>query len=201
MKRDKIRQEAAQIAAENKATLDAFRIACCSLFVIQTQSKTQLFTRKPSIGLRFRLGTSMLVITAPKFDYRTKTVLVDKQTVELIEQQETEEQGEKFFRPVKRLTLSLSETGNSVGRFYPKRLQQDASQLLEGMKLFLYSPRQMLENSFRCAVCGRVLADGLSRARGVGPECIETVSRWPLYTSCSVFNPVVPVQRELPLEL
>jgi len=201
MNKERIREDAARIAAENKHTLDAFRIACSSLFEVTAESKEQPFRRKPPIGLRFRTGTNGLVLTAPRFDYRTKAVLFDRQTVELLIEEQTQQEDQLFYKPVKRLTLSLSSSSNSISRFYPKRLEQDAAQLLAGIRLFLDSPSRVLENSLRCAVCGRVLADGLSRARGVGPECIQVLSKWPVYTSYSVFHPVVPVQRELPLEL
>lgn len=201
MNKEQSSQQAARIAAENKPTLDAFRIACSSLFEITAESKEQPFKRKPPIGLRFGVGDNALALAAPRFDYRTKTVLFDSQTVELLIEEQTEQEGKLFYKPVKRLTLSLSASSSRISRFYPKRLEQDAAQLLAGIRLFLDSPNQAIENSLRCAVCGRVLADGLSRARGVGPECIQVVSKWPVYTSCSVFHPVVPVQRELPLEL
>jgi len=194
------RELARKIADGNKSTLDAFRLACSDLFQIQVERKEQPFIRKPPIGLRFRLGPNVLAICSPRFDYGSKTVLCRSQTIELIKQEQTERKGEQFFRPVKRLGISLSDKGNHMTRWYRNTLADDALQLLTGIERFLQHPNQQMEGMSHCAVCGRVLSDGQSRARGVGPECIEMVSRWPFYTNKSVFGSQAPVQLELPLE-
>jgi hypothetical protein len=198
MNRDGAWSRARQIVAQNKPTLDAYRIACFSLFELIANSKDQPFERKPPIGLRFRIGYNSLALTAPGFDYGNKIVLCNSQTAELLVEKKKYKNGREFFKPEKRLVLYLSEANTSIRKFYLRTLEQDAELFFNGIKRFLDSPNQMLENSDRCAICRRSLEDGLSKARGVGPECIEKIDKWGLYFGNSVINSAVPLPRELP---
>ncbi|WP_437194633.1 DUF6011 domain-containing protein [Planctomicrobium sp. SH527] len=52
-----------------------------------------------------------------------------------------------------------------------------AENLVELTKFFLLFPDQVFARSKdRCCCCGRPLTDEISRARGIGPECLRVVN-------------------------
>jgi hypothetical protein len=192
------RQLAIRIMEEHRQLLDTFRTACAQLFELQEAAKQKPFLRKPGICLRFRVGPNELATCSPSFNYTRKEVQCWKQVLELIQQEQVERDGKPYFRPIKRLKVSLTEQGTVLMQWYRNRLADDVRLLMAGVEGFLRSPEQQLEGMPHCSICGRKLTDGQSKSRGVGPECIELVSRWPLYSSRSVL-PQPLVQLELPL--
>lgn len=178
-------QLATRICEGNRSLLDSFRAECAELFRLQAERKGQSFNRKPPIGIRFQVGSNAMAVCAPRFNYQSKAVLCDSQVLELITQQTVERDGDKFYRPTKRLAFRLSLQGPSLARWFRSTVADDALTLLTGLKRFMESPAAQLEGRTHCAICGRILNDGHSKSRGVGPECIEVVSRWPFYSNHS----------------
>lgn len=180
------RELAIRIADGNRELLERFRVTCSELFELQVDRKEKPFSRKPPIGLRFRLASDKLLVCSPNFHYASKQVLCGSQTVELIRQERKECAGKEMFRPVKQMIIGLTEERIRLQRWFRSSLADDSLLVLTGIERFIQSPCDLLQDMSHCAICGRALTDGLSRSRGVGPECIEVVTRWPLYSNRSV---------------
>jgi hypothetical protein len=181
-------EQAAQLLKENRQLFDAFRNVCCELFQIQVEQKQQPFKRKPAIGLRFKAEADQLVVCCPQFDSDKKQVRCGDQLLE-------------YYRPVQRLKVRLSQDVCYLQRAFKSRALQDVQQLLAAVKGFMEAPELQLQDMENCAICGRKLKDGQSRARGVGPECIEVVRTIPLFSNRSILSSEQPSQLKLPLSV
>src|SRR5262249_30665808 len=79
--------------------------------------------------------------------------------------------------PVKRLGFLLGNGEPQVRRCYPKTVTEDLARLFETVAAFVSDPIAAFRRSTdHCAICGRCLSDGNSRARGIGPCCLENTS-------------------------
>lgn len=194
-------EQAAQLLKENRQLFDAFRNVCCELFQIQVEQKQQPFKRKPAIGLRFKAEADQLVVCCPQFDSDKKQVRCGDQLLELLVQERTEKDGTEYYRPVQRLKVRLSQDVCYLQRAFKSRALQDVQQLLAAVKGFMEAPELQLQDMENCAICGRKLKDGQSRARGVGPECIEVVRTIPLFSNRSILSSERPSQLKLPLSV
>ena len=194
-------EQAAQLLKENRQLFDAFRITCCELFQLQAERKEKPFTRKPAIGLRFKAEADQLVVCCPQFDSDKKQVRCGDQLLELLVQERTTKDGTEYYRPIQRLKVRLSQDGCYLQKGYQGRTLQDTQRLLAAVTGFLEAPEQQLQDMANCAICGRKLKDGQSRARGVGPECIELVRTIPLFSNRSILGEKPAEQLQLPLSV
>lgn len=69
------------------------------------------------------------------------------------------------------------------GAIRPRRWRRDPevtaaafAALVDALERFAADPRSALAGGEHCAICGRALTDGDSIARGIGPECMDTVA-------------------------
>jgi hypothetical protein len=81
-----------------------------------------------------------------------------------------------FYQLHRRLILEVFPHGVSWRRLGSSAVA-DLGALAEVLADFLCEPSTVLRrSSIYCALCGRHLTDGQSRARGIGPECLHHVS-------------------------
>jgi hypothetical protein len=61
-----------------------------------------------------------------------------------------------------------------IGRVYYSSGRADVARVLATLRAFVEDPRALLARSHdSCCICGRLLTDGVSMARGIGPECVK----------------------------
>jgi Family of unknown function (DUF6011) len=138
-------------------------------------------TRKPSLGLRLVAADQQLLVgVSPRWNAHTHTVNLRCAVLDVI----TEVQGYLEREPPTPFyqldpALSLALQTDAVPRL--TRWSRTAPALMPPvvalLTQFRADPAAVLKHSTRfCAICGRHLTDGQSRARGVGPECLKHVS-------------------------
>ena len=88
-----------------------------------------------------------------------------------------------FYQLERQLTLLVVPGCRPIWRRFGADYVQDLKTLLPILEDFLMESAAVLRRSTTyCAICGRHLTDGQSRARGIGPECLHRVSTWFAYT-------------------
>lgn len=150
--------------------LVAFGAMARDMFVKQVKEKAP-FTRKPSIALRLHgSDPAYRLCVSPYFNHYSKQVVPHRLNLELIHEVPVGE----LFKATKRLTIELIDGQPSSRRWFRDSCIDDAQRVTEIVNAFVRDPADVLRNCLgRCAICGRKLSDGTSRARGVGPECVE----------------------------
>jgi hypothetical protein len=141
------------------------------------ESEGKTFTRRPSIGFKLPvdgLPPAHLAIT-PKWlkgNLRRKIhgrLVTSEICLELVE---TNIKAFGQDRPNREMSLRVNPTHCVCSRYYPSRWQEPLERIVTTVELFLQDPFAIFaRSSDNCCVCGRGLTDGLSRSRGVGPEC------------------------------
>jgi hypothetical protein len=98
-----------------------------------------------------------------------------KHTVELLEQKPIGQADSPVVSFRKKLSLGSVVGGLTLSGTIYKSALDDARRVVETMRDFLDDSRAVLARSCgHCCICGRGLADELSRSRGIGPECIKS---------------------------
>lgn len=150
---------------------------CVEFFLEASEGK--IYSRAPSLALR--LPHEDYVIVVKPTTTHAKGVVVDDRGV-LIEclKRCSDAVQNKF--PVKLLTVCV-ETSTRKVRWYRNGKSDDAAlALVEMAKLFVADPQSVIaRNTDNCCCCGKSLRDEVSRARGVGPECLTKMGiffRW-----------------------
>jgi hypothetical protein len=179
------RNYARTFSQSNRDSFESFRLACKELFEIRVAQLNPPFKRKPSVGIRFKIDDDHMLVCTPNFIAGRKTVEPDTVLVELITQERLTRNGETYFRPKQKMKLRLTQCCAEFRRWYRNSQVDDSISIMLGMKRFVNSPEQAFSDRDHCALCGRQLIDGQSRSRGIGPECIQVVAKWPLYSSRS----------------
>jgi hypothetical protein len=163
--------------------LEAVRMQITPLWETLAQGKT--LARKPSYSLRlFGVEARTLVGISPLYIRRTQTVVSSNHRVEVlgeIERYLSLEDPRPFYQLQRRLILEVFPHGVSW-KLLGQSAVADLEALVEILADFLGDPGTVLRRSSTyCAICGRHLTDGQSRARGIGPECLHHVSTWMAY--------------------
>ena len=164
--------------------LETVRARVAPLWEALVEGKT--FARKPSYGLRlFGADDHTLVGISPSYKRHTKTVESCCHRVEVLGEVErylAPVAPRPFYQLERRLTLVVY-LGGATWKLLRKSAVADLETLVPILEDFLIDPDSVLRRSTTyCAICGRHLTDGQSRARGVGPECLHHVSTWFAYT-------------------
>jgi hypothetical protein len=80
----------------------------------------------------------------------------------------------------RRLALRLNAGGEvNLQRFYPATFAAEAGRVADTARAFLDDAGAVLARSHdHCCICGKVVTDERSKARGIGPECIRYAPSW-----------------------
>jgi hypothetical protein len=166
-----------QILVDHAALFAAVQQQVTPLWERVTAGKT--FARKPSYCLRLLSeGAALLVGISPAYSRQTKTVHCANLLVESLGEVERyldSEDPKPLYQLYRHVQVRV-EAGK-LPRCGAKRRTavQDIQALLPTLEQFLADPGAVLRRSTRfCGICGRLLTDGQSRARGIGPECLKS---------------------------
>jgi hypothetical protein len=165
--------------ARHAPLFEAVRAQVSPLWEALVDGKT--FARKPSYGLRlFAADRHTLVGVSPLYSRRTKTVDSGHLLFEVIGEVErylSPVDPTPFYQLERRLILQVQPGALPRWRSFRRSAVEDMATLVPTLEQFLRDPPAVLRRSTtHCAVCGRSLTDGQSRARGIGPECLRHVS-------------------------
>jgi hypothetical protein len=79
--------------------------------------------------------------------------------------------------PDKRLGFALGNGEPRIDRYYPGTITDDLGRMVEAITDFVKDPLAAFRRSSgHCCICGKPLTDGMSRSRGIGPECLQKTS-------------------------
>jgi len=142
------------------------RIMCVEFFLRATDGKT--YNRRPPIALRLPCGDLTFVVK-PTTTHRSNVVTVDDRGVII----------ECIHNNKKKGVVLLIEGRARYLRSWKDqdRNISELSALVELAEQFRLDPfAVMKQNPNHCCCCGKALTDAVSRARGIGPECLGNFS-------------------------
>lgn len=144
------------------------RDKCVTFFVDASQGK--IYSRSPPLALRMPHGDYVIVVKPTTT--HSNGVMVDDRGVLIECLKRCKDAAENKF-PVKMLAVQV-ETSAKKTRWYSNGKSDEAAMaLVEMAKLFVADPQSVIaRNTNHCCCCGKPLHDAVSRARGVGPECL-----------------------------
>ncbi len=132
----------------------------------------QYHNRKPPIGLRLSAaGAAGRLAVFPGFDKNEGIVLTGVHHAELMVDRDSDG------RSMRVLKLRFTDRDVLSTLFYHKRVLSDIPIVINTILMFLDDPAGYFDlmRPDRCVLCGRVLTDPASLARGVGPECVNAL--------------------------
>ena len=141
---------------------------CVSFFLEASQGK--IYSRTPSLALR--LPHKDYVIVVKPTTTHAGGVMVDDRGV-LIEclKRCNDANGNNF--PVRMLGVRVGTSAQKTRWYLDGKSDEAAMALVEMARSFLADPQSVIaRNTDNCCCCGKALRDEVSRARGVGPECL-----------------------------
>jgi hypothetical protein len=168
-----------RLLTDHAALLEAVRGQVQPLW--QTLAAGKTFTRKPGFGLRlFAADGQTLVGIAPSYDRQTKTMDCGRLLVEVITDVErylSLTSPTPFYQLARRLRLTIQDGKPPRWTQASMTAVAEMAVLVSILEQFVTDPPTVLRRSTSyCALCGRRLTDGQSRARGFGPECVRHLS-------------------------
>ena len=171
-----IRRDATEII--NSTVAEEFRQLCERHFEYVLDGKGP-FRRRPNASLRLVCDTPVptkLVAcpcgTARHGEFVPQT---DKVYCELLQERTRVVGGKEARKFTRLLTMTVKPDGASLGTIYPSA-GEHARIALGVMTDLIADARSVFARSHdRCCCCGRGLRDELSRARGIGPECVRVL--------------------------
>lgn len=171
-----IRRDAAEVF--NAPVVEEFRRTCQRHFEGVLEGKGP-FRRRPSASLRLVCGTPIFtkMVACPCGTVRHGEFVpqTEKLYCELLQERTGMVDGTEARKFTRRLAFTVKLGGVSLGSIYPSAVE-DARTALEVMADFISDPRCVFARSHdHCCCCGKGLRDELSRARGVGPECVRVL--------------------------
>ena len=172
-----IRREANEVI--NSPVVEEFRLLCERHFEGALEGKGP-FRRRPSVSLRFVCDTPVAtkLVACPCGTVRHGEYVphADKVYCELLQEQPTIVNGVEARKFIRHLTFTVKPEGASLGTIYPSAVE-DAGNALGVMADFISDARTVFARSHNhCCCCGKRLRDELSRARGIGPECVRVLN-------------------------
>jgi hypothetical protein len=146
------------------------RDMCVAFFKAASDGKT--YTRSPSIALRLP-HEDFIIVVKPTTRHDGGIVTVDQRgiVVECLCQL-------NHRQSAKWLTILVTDTVKKTRWLRDISLSiQAATALVKMAGNFVADPRSVIEkNKNNCCCCGKGLTDQVSRARGIGPECLERIN-------------------------
>jgi hypothetical protein len=173
-----IRREANEVIIS--PVVEEFRLLCERYFEGALEGKGP-FRRRPSVSLRLVCDTPVAtkLVACPCSTVRHGEYVphADKVYCELLQEHPRMVNGEEARKFSRRLTVTVKPEGVSLGTIYPSAVE-DARIALGVMADFISDSRTVFGRSHgHCCCCGKGLRDELSRARGIGPECVRVLDR------------------------
>jgi hypothetical protein len=158
-------------------TILALRDHCIEFFLEASEGK--VYSRAPSLALR--LPHEDYVIVVKPMITRRQGVMVDDRGV-LIECLKRCNDAVQNKFPVKMLKVSVETSARKTMWYRNGKSDGAATALVEMARFFVDDPQSVISrNTDNCCCCGKSLRDEVSRARGVGPECLTKMGvffRW-----------------------
>lgn len=150
---------------------------CIEFFLEASEGK--VYSRAPSLALR--LPHEEYVIVVKPMITRRQGVMVDDRGV-LIECLKRCNDAVQNKFPVKMLKVSVETSARRTMWYRYGKSDGAATALVEMARVFVDDPQSVISrNTANCCCCGKSLRDEVSRARGVGPECLTKMGvffRW-----------------------
>lgn len=171
-----LRQQAHAYLWEHDQTADAFRDAIQPLFTSMWEKTKRPVARRPNISLRLVANGLPLakLVVLPVWSPSTKTIRPERLRMELMVERQVTAKGQPAKKWTRQVTASINDIFEA-GAIRPSVLE-DLSRVVATMKDFNRNKQTVLARSHDwCCCCGRTLTDEVSRARGIGPECIKLI--------------------------
>jgi hypothetical protein len=172
----------------NLTTLAGFRERLTPLFKQMLESARKPFTRRPNVSLRLVAPgePKAKLIALPQWLPREKAARSGVIDLELLTEEVVRTRCGPALKWGKRLEITLAPWGARRLRT-PWNVVQEQERAVGTMADFLENPGAVLaRNRDNCAICGRGLTDERSRARGIGPECIQLTDFFLYQTTRSI---------------
>jgi len=176
---DGLRAQAEDYLAEQSAAIGKFAAKAAPLFeAMWTKVEgSQSRRRRPNISLRLIMAGQPLakLVTLPywRASSHSQTILTDRLYLEMLVEEAAAdaEPGKKWTR---QCAASIEAGGILKPTLIRKAILTDLQRVVATLEDFVASPTAVLARSHDwCCCCGRTLTDEVSRARGIGPECIK----------------------------
>lgn len=153
------------------------RDKCVAFFLDASHGKT--YSRTPPLALRLPHGDYVIVVKPTAT--HSNGVMVDDRGVLIECLKRCKDAAESKF-PVRMLSVLVETTARKTRWYHNGKSDEAATAIVEMAKLFVADPQSVIaKNTNNCCVCGKALRDEVSRARGVGPECLTKMGvffRW-----------------------
>lgn len=150
---------------------------CVAFFLEASEGK--IYSRTPSLALR--LPHDDYVVVVKPTTTHSNGVMVDDRGV-LIECLKRCNDAVQNKFPVKMLGVCVETSARKTMWYRNGKSDGAATALVEMARLFVDDPQSVIaRNTNNCCCCGKSLRDEVSRARGVGPECLTKMGvffRW-----------------------
>jgi Family of unknown function (DUF6011) len=163
----------------NADLLERFRDTVAGLFAVMAEGRA--FKRRPNISLRLIAdgGPPAKLVTVPLWSRFKKEVNCQALRCELLKEQDVQTPGGPAKNRDQCAAFSVPVGGKTRANLICLRTGvEDYARVLSTIRNFLDDRRGVLARSHdHCCICGRALTDGMSMARGIGPECIKWVGR------------------------
>lgn len=171
-----IRRDATEVM--NSTFVEEFRCLCERYFEGALEGKGP-FRRRPSASLRLvcdtPIPTKLVACPSGTVRYGEFIPQTDKVYCELLQERTRVTEGEEARKFTRLLTMTVKPDGASLGAIYPGAVEH-AKIALGVMADFISNARTVFARSHgHCCCCGKGLRDELSRARGIGPECVRVL--------------------------
>lgn len=168
--------------------LEACRATAAMLFRERIRHSPPPYKRKPPFGIRLPSAAGdVRVIDGPHWFRHRKELDPGVLKVEVLwEVKISNKEHGTLWAPHCFLKVDIQPTGVAWTRCSLDDEKRDRAvrELAEIAVGFASDPMKTLaRNSANCGVCGRALTDGQSKARGIGPECINKLDYFALKRS------------------
>jgi Family of unknown function (DUF6011) len=146
---------------------------CSAFFAEESAGKT--YQRRPNLSLRLAAEGEppARLLIHPGWNPYRKALDTSRVQLELI----TEEADARTGKPRRcvEIGVGLTAAGARASQYQLSPRGVEKARRLAGLvAAFVRDPaREFARSADRCCICGRALVDGVSRARGIGPECLR----------------------------
>jgi hypothetical protein len=172
-----IRRDATEII--NSAVAEEFRQLCERHFESVLDGKGP-FRRRPHASLRLICGTAVptKLIICPCGTVRCGEFIpqIDRVYCELLQERTRVVGGEEARKFTRLLTVTIRPEGSSLGTIHSRAVEHAEMALGVMADLITDAGAVFARSHDHCCCCGKGLRDELSRARGIGPECVRVLN-------------------------
>jgi hypothetical protein len=176
---DAIRKAADSLLLENASVFESLRQMVEPVHTSMANKKRgQQRSKRPSVSQRLLMTgepTAKLVIL-PNWRHPWQDLVINGWHLEMLTEVTKEVEGESCKNWKRRFTMryAVSNCAPQSRRIYFASAVEDAKRVIATVREFNEDSGAVLARCHdSCCICGRSLTDELSRARGIGPECIR----------------------------